>query len=77
MKEKLKKIDFSTFGVIVIITTLLCNAFLQMHYSSDTFVLLDLGYIDYPSKYFLLDGRLISTLVCLIAGILHTPYNAL
>lgn len=76
MKEKLKKIDFSTFGVIAIITTLLCNAFLQMHYSSDTFVLLDLGYMDYPSKYFLLDGRLISTLVCLTAGILHIPYNA-
>lgn len=76
MKEKLKKIDFTTFGIIAIVTTLLCNAFLQMHYSSDTFVLFDLGYMDYPSKYFLLDGRIISTIVCLIAGIFKIPYRA-
>lgn len=75
MKEKLKKIDFLTLGIITLITILLCNAFLQMHYSSDTFVLIDLGYMEYPSQYFLLDGRLISTLVCFAAGILHIPYE--
>lgn len=76
MKEKLKKIDFLTFGIITLFTILLCNAFLQMHYSSDTYVLFDLGYMDYPSQYFLLDGRIISTLVCYTAGILHIPYEA-
>ena len=47
-----------------------------MHFSSDTYVLYDLGYMAYPQKYFLLDGRLISTVVCFIAGILHIPINA-
>lgn len=76
MKEKLKNIDFVTFGIIVVTTTLLCNAFLQMHYSSDTYVLFNLGYMNYPQKYFLLDGRLISALVCFTAGVLHIPYTA-
>lgn len=44
-----------------------------MHYSSDTYVLYDLGYMEYPSQYFLLDGRLISTVVCYLAGILKIP----
>lgn len=44
-----------------------------MHYSSDTYVLYDLGYMRYPFEYFLLDGRLISTLFCYIGGILNLP----
>ena len=76
MIDKLKKIDFKLLGIITIIVTILCNAFLQMHYSSDTFVLMDLGYMNYPQKYFLLDGRIISAAVCFLAGILHIPYNA-
>ena len=76
MIKKLKKIDFKLLGIITIIVTILCNAFLQMHYSSDTFVLMDLEYMNYPQKYFLLDGRLISTVICFIAGILHIPINA-
>ena len=56
-------------GIIVII----CSNFLQMHFSSDTYVLYRLGYFNYPSEYFLQDGRLISTLFCYLRGILHLP----
>ena len=66
-KEALKFLGI--LGVIVII----CSNFLQMHYSSDTFVLYKLGYFNYPSEYFLQDGRLISTLFCYLGGILHLP----
>ncbi len=51
----------------------LCSGFLQMHFSSDTYVLWDLGYMNYPQQYFLLDGRLISAFVCFFAGILNLP----
>ena len=34
------------------------------------------GYFEYPSHYFLLDGKIVSTLVCYLAGILKIPYNA-
>ena len=66
-KETLKFLGI--LGVIVII----CSNFLQMHYSSDTVVLYRLGYFNYPSEYFLQDGRLISTLFCYLGGILHLP----
>ena len=68
--DKKKAIKFlGILGIIVII----CINFLQMHYSSDTFVLYKLGYFNYPSEYFLQDGRLISTEFCYLGGILHLP----
>lgn len=77
--NKLKNLDKANvlkYFIIQLITLFICQNFLQMHYSSDTYVLFDLGYMAYPSKYFLLDGRLISTLVCYMAGILNIPMNA-
>ena len=71
--KQLNKQNTLKYFIILGITLLLCQNFLQMHYSSDTYVLYDLGYMQYPSKFFLLDGRLISTIVCYIAGILNIP----
>ena len=67
-KKKTVKI-LGILGTIIII----CSNFLQMHFSSDTYVLYRLGYFNYPSEYFLQDGRLISTLFCYLGGILHLP----
>ena len=74
--KKLNKQNVIKYLIIVATTLLFCQNFLQMHYSSDTYVLYDLGYMEYPSQYFLLDGRLISTLVCYLAGILNIPIPA-
>lgn len=74
--ENINKVNVLKYLVIQLITLFICQNFLQMHYSSDTYVLFDLGYMAYPSKYFLLDGRLISTLVCYMAGILNIPMQA-
>ena len=74
-KNNSKEENKIVFFIILIITMILGNQFLKMHFSSDTYVLFDLGYMEYPSQYFLLDGRLISTVVCYIAGILKIPYN--
>ena len=74
--DKLKNINKENaikYLIIQLITLFICQNFLQMHYSSDTYVLFDLGYMEYPSKYFLLDGRIISTLVCYLGGILNLP----
>lgn len=76
MLKKINRTDKIKYLIILGVTLLFCQNFLQMHYSSDTYVLYDLGYMEYPSKYFLLDGRLISTLVCYIAGILQIPIKA-
>lgn len=76
MLKKLEKENVVKYITIFVVTLLFCQNFLQMHYSSDTYVLYDLGYMAYPSKYFLLDGRLISTIVCYIAGFLKIPIPA-
>ncbi len=71
--EKLGKQNVIKYLIILGITIILCQGFMQMHYSSDTYVLADLGYMNYPQEYFLLDGRLISAIVCFGAGILNIP----
>lgn len=73
MKYKISKENLIEYFIIVIGTLLLCQNFLQMHYSSDTYVLYNLGYMAYPEKYFLLDGRFISSVVCYLAGLLNIP----
>ena len=72
---KLTREDSILLFSIIAFSLIICNAFLKMHYSSDTFCLMYRGYFEYPSYYFLLDARIISTLVCYIGGILHLPYN--
>ena len=75
IKDKIKKQDIILFIFICIFTMIANNAFLQRHYSSDTMCLIYHGYFDYPSHYFLLDGRIISTLVCYLGGILQLPFD--
>ena len=72
--HKSQKKNILLFLIILGLTALFSNAFLQAHYSSDTYVLIDLGYNNYPQSYFLPDGRIISALVCFIAGIFNPPY---
>ena len=72
--KKINKKNFIGLISITIVTLMLCSNFLQMHFSSDTYALIDLGYFRYPSEYFLHDGRIFSTLACYIGGLLHLPY---
>ena len=71
--EKINKKDIITILGILGVIVIICSNFLQMHFSSDTFVLYDLGYFKYPSEYFLQDGRLISALFCYAGGYLKLP----
>lgn len=73
MKKKIEKKEVLIWIGILSTILIVCSNFLQMHYSSDTFVLYNLGYLKYPSEYFLRDGRIISTLFCYLGGILHLP----
>ena len=76
MKKKINKKEIYVLLGILGAIMIICINFLQMHYSSDTYVLYQLGYFKYPSEYFLKDGRLISTLFCYLGGILHLPIPA-
>ena len=72
--KKINKKNFIELISITLVTLVLCSNFLQMHFSSDTFALINYGYFRYPSEYFLLDGRILSTLACYAGGLLHLPY---
>ena len=74
-KIKLTKEEYLLLFAITAFSLIICNSFLQTHYSSDTFCLIYRGYFNYPSYYFLLDARIVSTIVCYIGGILHLPYE--
>lgn len=75
--EKLKKHQkqFIIFGIILLLCIIICSPMLQFHIASDTYNLMDLGYFEYPSQYFLKDARVVSTLVMYIAGFLHLPFE--
>ena len=51
MKKLNQKNVIEIIGIMCT-TFFLCSNFLQMHFSSDTYVLIDLGYFRYPSEYF-------------------------
>ena len=50
--EKINKKEIIKFLGILGVIIIICSNFLQMHFSSDTFVLYKLGYFNYPSEYF-------------------------
>ena len=75
LKYEENKKDLFIFGIILLFCVLICSPLIQFHIASDTYNLMDLGYFEYPSQYFLKDARIVSTLVMYIAGILNLPYS--
>ena len=73
--EDLKKKKVVLYFIILTFCTIVCAPLLQMHIASDTYNLMDLGYFEYPSQYFLKDARIVSTLFTYLAGILHLDYS--
>lgn len=72
--ENLRKKKLILYFIILIFCAIVCSPLLQMHIASDTYNLMDLGYFEYPSQYFLKDARIVSTLVTYLAGFLHLSY---
>lgn len=74
-KIRENKKEIMLFMIILFICTMLCSNLIQMHIASDTYNLIDLGYFEYPSQYFLKDARIFSAMATYIAGILNLPYE--
>ena len=77
IKEKIKsnKENIIIFGIILSICIIMCSPLLQFHIASDTYNLMDLGYFEYPTHYFLKDARLMSTAITYLAGELNLSYE--
>lgn len=69
------KKEIYIYMIISIICLITCSPLLQMHIASDTYNLMDLGYLEYPNEFFLKDGRILSTVLVYIAGILNLNYE--
>ena len=72
--QQIKAKKIITYFSILLFCVIICSPLLQMHIASDTYNLMDLGYLNYPSQYFLKDARLISTLITYLAGYLNLSY---
>ncbi len=72
--KQIKAEKIITYFSILLFCVIICSPLLQMHIASDTYNLMDLGYFNYPSEYFLKDARLISTLITYLAGYLNLSY---
>ena len=75
MKKNISKKDIFLLIGIILFSIIMCHVFLRVRYSSDSYCLMYRGYFEYPLHYFLLDGRIVSTIVCYVSGLLKLQYN--
>ena len=75
MKKIVIKKDIFLLIGIILYSIIMCHVFLRVRYSSDAYCLMYRGYFDYPVHYFLLDGRIIASIICYVSGLLKLQYN--
>ena len=59
------------FLIVFILSLITCMAFLQPHYTHDTYLIKYMGYTEYAFKYFIPEGRPITGLFVMIADLLN------
>lgn len=62
--------------VIFIFSIIMCHNFLKPHYSSDTWAIIDKGYINYAMDFFMGDARLFSVFSMFIADLCNINIDA-
>ena len=79
MKRFNKKIykDAIVFCIILLINVVIFKNFLTEHYTTDSYNLINIGYIQYLKENFLPGGRIFSALLYYIGFLLKIPYESL
>ena len=75
MKNKIiknKKIIIE-FLIILLISLFICNGFIRIHYTTDTYKIVDEGYANYATNWSLKDGRIIMFALLSICNALKLP----
>ena len=70
---KVSKKEIITFSLVFVFSLIIFYQFLEMHYATDTYVLIENGYYKYAINESLLDGRVFMAIIGLIAGVLNIP----
>ena len=69
-----KKKIFFLIGIIILAVLMYIN-WLTMHYSADTYNIINVGYEKYATNWSLKDGRLFMYLITILASVLNLPIN--
>ncbi len=76
MIKKHKK-DLIIFIVIFLFSIIMCNEFIKMHYTTDTYKIIDDGYMNYARNWSMKDGRIFTCMILVIAYLLRIPIQIL
>lgn len=61
------------YGVVLVFTLIVFCQFLSMHYATDTYNIINVGYKTYAINWSLTDGRIFMALIGLLAELVHMP----
>ena len=75
IKELISKKNLIQFLVIFFVSVVVCNGFIRMHYTTDTYKIADEGYINYAMNWSLKDGRIFMALFLYICNFFKLPIN--
>lgn len=67
------KNEIIMFLILFVFSILMCNGFVRMHYTVDTYKVADVGYVEYATKWSLKDGRILMYIILLVMNICNVP----
>lgn len=70
---KKNKNDIKYFFIILLLSLIICSGFIRMHYTTDTYKIIDEGYDNYAKKWSFKDGRIIMFGLLEICEIINLP----
>ena len=71
----MNKRNLIIYTIILLFSVIIFINFLNMHYATDTYNIIDRGYKEYAIKYSLNDGRPVMCLISLFAEYANIPIN--
>lgn len=73
--QETKKKKILLFFILLLFSCFLYGSYLTMHYASDTYNIINVGYEQYAIYWSFIDGRIVMGLIGLVANLLSIPIN--
>lgn len=74
MSKKIKK-DIGVFIIIFLLTLIIFNQYITMHYATDTYNIMNIGYLQYAKNNSFIDGRIFMGILDVVANWVNLPIN--
>ena len=76
MKERTKK-DIIIFIIIFLSSIIIYNQYITMHYATDTYNIMNIGYVQYAQNNSFIDGRIFMGILDIFANCINMPINVM